>query len=161
LDARLEGAEARFGALMGAINVAVAQVVDDEAVVGATGARSITDWVCVQTGVSSPRAKRLVTIARRRADLPACWALCETGLITEDVMHAIALRVPAGRDAEAAELAPRVMHSQLVYWLRSLPETPSAENKTRGEQRAVEAGGGVVLCRRRRPPAVAGRPAHR
>jgi hypothetical protein len=145
-DARLEGQEARFGALMGAINVAVAQVVlvVEQAIAdelwGGSGARSIEHWVCFQTGVSPTRARRLVTMARRRAELPACWGLFEAGLVTEDVMYAIALRVPASRDRRVAEMAPQMMYGQLVHWLRSLPELPSGERKARREERAVEAG---------------------
>src|SRR4029079_5332827 len=101
--------------LMGTINVAVAQVVllveqviADELWAGG-GARSIEHWVCFRTGVSSAHAKRLVAVARRRAELPVCWGLFEAGLVTEDVMHAIALRVPAQRDSEVAELAGQMM----------------------------------------------------
>src|SRR5688572_16659675 len=112
---------------MGAINLATAQVVTVvEQAIGdglwaGAGARSIEHWVCFQTGVSAAHAKRLVTMARRRGELPQCWGLFEAGLVTEDVMSAIAVRVPACRDGEVAELAAKLMHAQLVRWLRCLP----------------------------------------
>src|SRR4051794_23484920 len=88
-DARLAGDEARFGDLMGVINVATAAVVGlvERAIGGGLwagqGARSVEHWVCFQTGVSPARARRLVRMARRRGELPVCWGLFEAGLVTE------------------------------------------------------------------------------
>src|SRR5204862_860343 len=108
-DVRLDRAEARFGELLGVINAATAEVVRlvepavvDESLLGGTGARSVEHWVCFQTGVSPARARRLVTMARRRAELPLCWGLFEAGLLTEDAMHAIAARAPSSRGVEVA-----------------------------------------------------------
>jgi hypothetical protein len=70
-----------------------------------------------------------VTIARRLRDLPACWALFESGRLGEDAMVRIARRVPAARDAEVAALAPSLLVAQLDRLLRSLPEQPDGTDR--------------------------------
>lgn len=123
-------AESEAVAVMGTVNAAVARLVaglrvlvDTDGWQGA-GIRSPEHWVTWKAGVSAARAEGLVRIARRAADLPACWALFQAGQLGEDAMVRIARRVPAGRDAEVAALAPQLLIPQLDRLLRSLPEQP-------------------------------------
>ena len=92
-----------------------------------------------RAGVSPARAAALVKMARRRAELPECWALFESGALTEDAMREIARHVPAGRDAEMASLAPLLLHSQLRSITRSLPEqtTPAEPPKPEPERQVA------------------------
>lgn len=129
----LAGAAEQVEACVGAMNLAVVGVVRAiqsfvaHDLVGETGARSVTHWVTVFAGVSPRRAERLVRIARRVDELPACWAHFEAGRLTEDAMGLIAERVPAHRDAEVAELAPAMLYTQLARFLRSMPEQREQE----------------------------------
>jgi hypothetical protein len=123
-------AEAEAVAVMGTVNVAVARLVAAIRALLATdgwmgpGIVSPEHWVCWKAAVSRARAEGLVRIARRAAELPACWALFQQGRLGEDTMARIARRVPAGRDAELAALAPGLLIAQLDRLLRSLPDQP-------------------------------------
>lgn len=122
--------EASTVALMGAINLAVAQLVvtirmliDTEGW-GGHGIQSVEHWVTWKAGISRSRAANLVRIARRVDELPACWSLFQAGRLTEDAMTRIARRVPACRDAEVADWAPGMLIGQLSRALASCPELP-------------------------------------
>jgi hypothetical protein len=126
-------AEAEAVAVMGTVNVAVARLVAAIRMLLATdgwmgpGIVSPEHWVCWKAALSRARAAGLVRIARRAAELPACWALFEQGRLGEDAMVRIARRVPSGRDAEVAALAPGLLIAQLDRLLRSLPEQPDGD----------------------------------
>jgi hypothetical protein len=117
--------------VMGAVNVAIARLVDTIHALLATdgwcgaGLRSPEQWVCWKAGVSRGRAEGLVQVARRVGELPECWARFRAGCLGEDAMVRIARRVPHERDAEIAALAPRLLISQLDRILRALPEQPT------------------------------------
>jgi len=122
-------AETRVSELMGTINAAtaelvsaIAEVVEHETWGTAGGIRSPEHWVTWQCGVSHATAEAWVTMARRRAELPASIALFESGQITADVMAAIARRCPTDRDAEVAQQAPLMLHSQVDRMLRTMPK---------------------------------------
>src|SRR5690606_1527076 len=102
-------------------------LVEADGWVGA-GIRSPEQWVMWKAGVSRARAEGLVRIARRAPELPACWALFAAGRLGEDAMVRIARRVPAARDAEVADVAPRLLVPQLDRLLRSLPEHPDGSD---------------------------------
>jgi hypothetical protein len=85
-----------------------------------SGIRSVEHRVAWQCGVSPRRARDLVAMARRRADLPAVFELFEAGLLTEDAVAAVVRRVPDERDGEVAELLPLLLHSQLRRWLSTM-----------------------------------------
>jgi Domain of unknown function (DUF222)/HNH endonuclease len=127
-------AEGEAVAVMGTVNVAVARLVaavrvllDSDGWEG-IGIQSPEHWLCWKAGVSRPRAEGLVAIARRLAELPACWALFTAGRLGEDSMVRIARRVPPARDAEVAALAPTLLVAQLDRLLRSLPEQPDGRD---------------------------------
>jgi Domain of unknown function (DUF222)/HNH endonuclease len=132
-------AEGEAVAVMGTVNVAVARLVaavrvlvDSDGWEG-IGIQSPEHWLCWKAGISRPRAEGLVTIARRAAELPACWALFTAGRLGEDAMVRIARRVPAARDTEIAAIAPQLLVSQLDRLLRSLPEQPDGGSEPRPE----------------------------
>jgi len=122
--------EASTVALMGTINVAVARLVVtirmliDTGGWAGSGIQTVEHWVTWKACLSRRRAEGLVRIARRIDELPACWALFETGRLTEDAMVRIARKVPAARDAEVAGWAPGMLISQLTRVLRSCPDLP-------------------------------------
>lgn len=96
-------------------------------------------WVRWKANVSKHRADGLLRIARRRDELPCCWAAFTEGRLTEDAMARIARRVPAERDRQVAGLAPLLMISQLTRLLSSLPELPDPDAPPPGErQRDVQ-----------------------
>ena len=123
-------AEGEAVAVMGTVNQAVARLVtalrvllDTDGWEGA-GIRSPEHWVTWKAGMSRSRAEGLVRIARRSLELPACFSLFAEGRLGEDAMVRIARRVPAGRDAEVAAMAPTLLIPQLDRLLRALPEQP-------------------------------------
>jgi Domain of unknown function (DUF222)/HNH endonuclease len=133
-------ASAEAVAVMGTVNAAVARLVAALAGLLAAdgwvgqGIQSPEHWVTWKAGMSRSRAEGLVRVARRIGDLPACWALFESGRLGEDAMVRIARHVPASRDAEVAALAPSLLISQLERLLRSLPEHPDTAPKPEPER---------------------------
>jgi hypothetical protein len=119
--------EGRVVAGMSAMNlatVAIVEAIGDLLAGGAwcgVGVRSPEHWVSWKANVSRYRAEGLVRIARRRGELPWCWALFERGRLTEDAMVRIAARVPADRDVQVAGLAASMTIHQLGRLLASLP----------------------------------------
>src|SRR3954468_18289166 len=112
--------EAQIAELMGTINAAtaelvavIADVVERETWANAGGIRSAEHWVSWQCGVSHATAEAWVTTARRRAELPRSSELFDSGRITDDVMACIARRCPTERDAEVADHAAAMLHSQV------------------------------------------------
>ena len=133
-------AEGRVSELMGVINSATAELVEvlgdviDRDVWAVGGIRSPEQWVAWQCGVSPRRSRDLVCLARRRAELPAMTKLFDAGLVSEDAAAAVARRVPADRDAEVAELAPVLLHTQLTRWLSAVPRSePEPDVDPEGE----------------------------
>jgi hypothetical protein len=132
--------EARVAELMGAMNVAtaelvalIADVLENETWCTAGGIKSPEHWVTWQCGVSHAHAESLVKMAHRRAELPKSFALFETGQITEDVMATVARRATPERDAEVAERLPHLLYNQVDRMLRTLPQV--APDTTPAEER--------------------------
>jgi len=122
-------AEATAARVTGQMNVLswqlvemLVEVIDAEAWGPGGGLRSPKHWLCWRTGLSDYRAARLVQIARRVGELPACIALFKAGALSEDAMTVIALKAPAERDQELADLAPSLLHTQLSRILKHLPD---------------------------------------
>jgi Domain of unknown function (DUF222) len=137
--------ESRLGELMGIVNSTTAEIVSVIADVveherwAVSGIRSAEHWVAWQCGVSPRRARDLVTMARRRAELPAMSRLFDAGLLTEDAVAAVARRAPSERDGEVAELAPMMLHTQLTRMLSSLPR-PAPDDAAETPRRIVTFG---------------------
>ncbi len=125
--------ESAVVAAMGAVNLATARVVEVIAELLDTngwvghGVDTPEHWVMWKTNSGRYRAEGLVTIARRRHELPRCYALFLEGRLTEDVMTRIARRVPASHDSAVACLAPDLLISQLTRVLKALPPLPDDE----------------------------------
>jgi hypothetical protein len=117
----------RVAELMGIINAATADLVDVIAEVLASGAwegwgiRSPEHWVTWRCGVSPARARRLVALARRVAELPESAGVFAAGSLSEDQMVEVTRYTPPDRDAQIAELAPEMTVPQLRRVLPSLP----------------------------------------
>jgi hypothetical protein len=115
-------------AAMSVMNLAAARLVDTIGMLIDTdgwvggGISSIEAWVCWKANVSKHRATGLVAIARRRGELPVCWAAFEQGRLTEDAMARIARRCPASRDSEVCDYALVMSIGQLTRALACLPE---------------------------------------
>jgi hypothetical protein len=120
-------AEARAASLMGALNATAAALVDllAEVLAGGVwrvaGIRSPQHWATWRLGVADGRARKLVRIAARAAELPGCMGLFRDGALTEDQMFEVAERVPGDLDKHFAVLAPQLLVSQLRRALAHLP----------------------------------------
>src|SRR3546814_1758863 len=71
------------------------------------------------------------SIARRVDELPLCVGLFREGRLTEDSMALIAAKAPGGRDGELADLAPKLLNSQLRRILRSEEHTSELQSLMR------------------------------
>src|SRR3546814_519301 len=91
------------------------------------GLRSPEHWLAWRTGLAQGRTAKIVGIARRVDDLPACIELFRAGRLSEDAMALIARKAPAERDEEIADLAPLMLHSQLARILNHLPDQDPPE----------------------------------
>lgn len=153
----IEGPQERVGhaagaavtTLAGQSNLLAAQIVDHlvevlaaEAWGGGGGLRSPSHWLAWKTGFSPGRARRLVQIAERASELPACVGLFREGRLSEDAMGLIAAHAPAHRDAQLASLAPSLLHTQLRRVLRHLPELDQAPRPQPSDRREVQFGFG-------------------
>jgi hypothetical protein len=85
------------------------------------GIHSPTQWVAWKCGVSPARARSLLSMARRRSELPETSAAHEAGELCEDQVAVIARHAPAGVDVQVAELARLATVTQLRRVLGSYP----------------------------------------
>jgi len=105
------GIEAEIAEVCGVMNAAVGRLVGLIAQVLETGAwegagiRSAQQWVAWKCGVSTSRARRLVSMARRLGELPATKAAMQAGELCEDQVAVICRHAPTTIDGQAAELA--------------------------------------------------------
>ncbi len=147
--------EAEIAEVCGVINAATARLVRLIGRILETGAwegvgiRSAEQWVAWKCGVGPGRARALVVMARRLADLPETRASFEAGELAEDQVAVVVRHAPSSTDAEVAELARHATVSQLKRTLGSYrfaeepkaeanPDQPAAEHHE--EQRRVSFG---------------------
>ena len=115
----VDALERRLADLVGLLNATTADLVAVVAEVLASGAwqqvgiRSPSHWLAWQAGVSLRRARRLVGIARRTAELPCTSVAFTAGSLSEDQVAEIAATVPAALDADFASFACSATVSQL------------------------------------------------
>jgi hypothetical protein len=118
-EARAEALEAEVAGVCGVINAAAARLVGLIGEVVATGAWEGADvlspahWVGWKCGVSPRRARRLLFMARRLAELPHTRAAFAAGELSEDQVALICRHAPAEADAAVAEFARHATVSQL------------------------------------------------
>lgn len=77
------------------------------------GVKTPEHWLCWQTGLGPAQARRIVTAARRRVELPVTFAAFEAGELSLDQVGPIVDRAPAWADAEVCDLARRCTVSQI------------------------------------------------
>ena len=83
------------------------------------GVHSCEQWVAWQTGLSPARARQVVEIARRQAELPVTCAAMGAGELSVDQVAVVARHTPAAHEASVAEFAQAATVSQLRRTLRS------------------------------------------
>jgi hypothetical protein len=131
----VEALERRVADLVGLLNATTADLVAVVAEVLASGAwqqegiRSPAHWLAWQAGVSLRRARRLVGIAQRTAELPCTTAAFTAGSLSEDQVAEITATVPAAHDAELASFATSATVSQLHKVAREHLHEPVAEGR--------------------------------
>lgn len=101
----------------------IAQVLETESRHGC-GIRSASQWVMWKCGVSPARARNLVLMARRLAEMPEARAAFDNGELCEDQVAVVCQHAPASVDAQAAELA---RSAAVVQPRRVLGSYPFAE----------------------------------
>ncbi len=123
-EAAVEDLEAEMASLCGIVNAATGRLVSLVAEAVETGAweqsgiRSPSHWVAWKCGLSTPRARRIVSMAKRVAELPECHGAFRAGELSEDQMAVVARHAPGANDAEVATFARQATVSQLGRTLR-------------------------------------------
>ena len=74
-----------------------------------------------RTGVAPATASKVVDVARRAADFPACVAALQRGELSLDQIAPITRHAPAWCDAQMAGLAPRCTVAQIAKIAREYP----------------------------------------
>jgi hypothetical protein len=144
----VEALERRVADLVGLLNATTADLVAVVAEVLASGAwqqegiRSPAHWLAWQAGVSLRRARRLVGIAQRTAELPCTTAAFTAGSLSEDQVAEITATVPAAHDAELASFATSATVSQLHKVAREHLHEPVAEGPPDQDRNQVVFGHG-------------------
>ena len=117
--------EAEMAEVCGVLNAATARLVGLVGEVLATeawqgwGIRSPEHWVVWKCGVSARRARTLVAMARRMAELPETRDAFAAGELAEDQVAVIVRHAPAATDAEVVTLARSATVAQLRRVLAS------------------------------------------
>src|ERR1700742_4788085 len=118
-DARVDvlfGELAELAGQRNAIDGRIVEIVaelDRDALLGATGVRSVAGMVAWKLGTSAGNAKTIATVAHRLAEFPRCATGMREGRLSLDQVGVIAGRAADGSDAHYAELAAVATVSQL------------------------------------------------
>ena len=83
------------------------------------GIVSPAHWLAWKAGLSTSHANQLVTVAKRRGELPVTFAAFDAGELSLDQVVPIATRAPRWADAELCEFAKLATVTQLRRVLRS------------------------------------------
>ena len=99
------------------------------------GIASPAVWLAWQTGLSPERARQVITMARRKAQLPETFHRFQQGLLSVDQVAVIARRVPAHNDLEAAQLAESAGVAQLriAFSRHFIPPAPAPDPEPQPE----------------------------
>jgi hypothetical protein len=133
--------ETRIADVCGVLNAAHAQLVSLVAEALETGAwdvpgvRHAQHWVAWKTGLSPARAKQVVQIASRTAELPVTLSMFASGELAIDQVSVVSRFVPEHNDGQAAELAKYATVTQLSrslasYWKGKKQAAPDVEPET-------------------------------
>ncbi len=148
-DREVEAArlEAEIAQVCGVLNAATGRLVgllgealDTGAYAGAD-VRSPEHWVGWKCGMSSARARKLLAMARRLPELPACRAALEAGELSEDQVAVVCRHTPARNDPEVATFAREATVGQLARTLRRYTWAPEPDEEQEPEPRRVSFGG--------------------
>ncbi len=94
-------------------------------------------WVTWRCGVSTARARSLVRMAERLAELPVTFAAFRAGELSEDQVAVLVRHLPAHNDAEGVALAKELSVPVLRRTLRDYPFQPAPEEKPEPERRSA------------------------
>jgi hypothetical protein len=114
-----QAVSADIAAVCGVLNVAHGKLValTGEAIEAdlwkGVGIRSVEHWLTLRSGLAARTARQVVTVARRRAELPATVAALTAGRLSLDQAAAVADLAPAHTDAAAAECAQVMTVTQI------------------------------------------------
>jgi hypothetical protein len=123
MNTLIDDLERRLNGVCGSLNVVHSQLVDltVEALASNTweqfGIRSPEHWVTWKTGLSPYRARDIVRLARRKAELPYIFDAFGNGLLAIDQVIVLARHARPCHDQELAELAPFMTVAQLTIVL--------------------------------------------
>ncbi|MEM1333446.1 MAG: DUF222 domain-containing protein [Actinomycetota bacterium] len=125
---RMQSFEAELDEVAGFLNGQTGRLVDLTRVLlddpnewGGPGLETAEKYLAWRMGVSPARARRLVTIAERADELPVTLQALRDGELSEDQVHAIAVRAPGWADEQAAGFARRMTVVQLQRTMRAYP----------------------------------------
>jgi hypothetical protein len=88
------------------------------------GVVSAAHWLAWKAGLSGAHAQQVVSVARRRGDLPVMFAAFDAGELSFDQVAPIAAKAPAWADAELCEFARLATVTQLRRVMRSYEFPP-------------------------------------
>ncbi len=126
----LERLEDRLADLCGHRNVLDARLVELVAEALATGEWQMSGivspahWLSWKAGLSTGHARQLVTLARRRSELPVTFAAFDAGQLSLDQVTPIVAKAPGWADAELCEFATLATVTQLRRVMRSFDFAP-------------------------------------
>lgn len=119
-EGEIDAAYRDVAAVAGRLNRAHAELVAltvqvlDAELWGGDGIRSPEHWLCLYAGLSASRAREVVRLARRAAELPATLAALEAARISVDHAAVVARYAPADHDESVAATAQQATVSQLT-----------------------------------------------
>jgi HNH endonuclease len=119
MNRMVDDLEQRLNGVCGSLNLLHAQLVD--LVVQALadnlwaqyGIRSPEHWLTWKSGLSAYRARDIVMLARRKAELPYIFSVFDQGLLAVDQVVMLARHCRVEHDRELSEIAPAMTVTQL------------------------------------------------
>ncbi len=101
-----------------------------------SGIVSPAHWLAWKAGLSTAHAQQLVTVAKRRDELPVTFDAFDAGELSLDQVVPIATRAPRWADAELCEFAKLATVTQLRRVLRSYDFAPDpTDDQPAGHER--------------------------
>lgn len=144
-DGDVDTIEADLAPIAGVLNVAHSQLVEKTVVAlerggwSGAGIHTSVQWLTIQMGLSTPRAKQVVAVAERIAQYPTLRAAFAAGELAFDQVYVVATRAPAWADAKVTEFARYATVPQLRRVIRDEyfdddPDEPEPEAKQSGDR---------------------------
>ena len=119
MDERRNDLEGRLNSVCGSLNLLHGQLVELTVEVlegdywAGYGVRSPEHWLTWKTGLSPYRARDIVLLARRKAELPCIFQAFTKGLLAIDQVAVLARHARSWHDEELADLAQSMTVAQL------------------------------------------------